>query len=996
MAENYNAPSRFPGQKLVFKSPDQKERERSTSRTAKYVSWLGKRMPDKEKLNQAIYNYPEQPLDMEELRHAPLFEFGKGFPGYPPETYNYGEEPAFAPLSREEMRLLLVKIIPPAMMPFVLEKFTFDFDVVEDKDTPPPGPTVVVKDGKIKVTFYRNNFFTHGAPLSRKKSQLANSIGQDINNVLPLHGTPLSGLLKSHTENATNKLIEKRTGIVGFIDPSKIAIFMGKIISKMIDPPEKWAEMIDKKFEVTREKTDKKKKRSEKVVPNRKLEKHEKQWTDFVALAITAPEIAKQQNPEAYKYFEAQAEKFSDVTHDQKAIDKLLEKSSNGYLNFSDFKLTMDIRSEEEKAAANGVNPELAWYEQFTTFLNKGLAVFGKKIVLHVPEELLGSAPSEVDDKIVKSLVETMPEDMRDLQFGDILRSSSDFDTTARQEAKRYLYAASQAGEFAEWRIYAWLYKFSDTFRRTQGRHISESDYRDLQIIYSQSDKVGNRIGTGVLPYKPILITPEMNKDAKFYPRPLSLYTRNPDYEAEVAKKVQAKNPRAIFETIPGVIKQFEKGIGFDETFDGSDAGLKIHGGNLLDILGEPLARDVGNFMAQMQVSKISPDAKAVASEYYDNYKAMGQQYPKDVSPQHFATLEKYAEYLNRPAESYIDKLESISPEQALRSDNIQHIRERQELAESAKENNIRTIGIILAKTSHLTPDIQRDFIALLSNDTTEPGLIQEILSVRIQDLLGSNKLVAYQELRNLKHFLSQRKVRTALQLLERAIEYREKVQPAYIESFKKAAEFMASSDNKLGDIIPKDLDDKKLAKFEKYGLRLTGDEMKSIETLAMADGLKIAGVREEDNNEANAAATALGAEYTELDRNKHRASFMLEKLKKTDENTRRLIVLDMSTEALKNLDEGYLSNPKLGKTYRERYTDWLEASGRIFNLPSLRPIRQDLLAAVSLMDKPATVREGLNHKSLITERINRALNFVKYEIDTSKKGPKPKEEAEE
>jgi hypothetical protein len=158
-------------------------------------------------------------LGVEELSRLPLFMMD-GFDGHPPDHYAPGEEPAFAPISKEQMRLLLLRTLPSDLVPFAMERFVFEFDPqTEEDDGGAVGLKVRVEKGsgidRIHIRFNRDHFYSPGLPYRIRPGEQRNELPKNM---------------------------------VGFIDPSKISVFLGKVIAKMIPPPEKWAEVVTPDF----------------------------------------------------------------------------------------------------------------------------------------------------------------------------------------------------------------------------------------------------------------------------------------------------------------------------------------------------------------------------------------------------------------------------------------------------------------------------------------------------------------------------------------------------------------------------------------------------------------------------------------------------------------------------------------------------------------------------------------------------------------------------
>lgn len=959
----------LPGYRPEFKEP---ERD-STTRVGRYVDFLKKRLPNKERYNDLILAYEPDPINAEELSKAPLFEFGPGFKE--PVNPKPGTEPATLPLDREQMQLLLARILPASLVPFFQEKVVFDFEPVDPAH--PMGPLVSFdSQGKIHITFYRPNFYTEGAPQAMKKSG-------------------------DKTEKLTARYVAR------WLDPSKVALFLGKMISKMIPPPDNWGKIVEPKFSVT------KNKRGKGGQPKKlsKKEKNEtqllKQWDDFVGLCLTAPDLAKQRYSEAYQYFKDQAESFNSLTTDNLALARLKTAQTNGQLQLQDIIIDYDeMKTDQEKAAEGGLSPQLRWYERFIATLNRGLVPFGYKITYKLPEDPERAALLAEDDKEIKTLLETMDEENRDKEFGELLAGAKDYEQKARNESRRYLLAASQAGEFAEWRIYAWLYKFSRLFRESKGHNISEDDYKDLQLIYSQSDKVGNRLGTGVLPFEAIAVNPEEKREARYYGRKVFVYVRKDraKYVKEVEKKVRAKSDRAIMDASEKAFDQFKTAGGYlpyNAMYDGSPSGMSVPTGSLDQLLGESLGRNVSEFMGNLGVEKISPDAKAVAMAYYDYYNSIGRVKDKYMKPIALEVIGRYTNDLNRPPEERVAELTSFKAADVMRTGDVKYVFEKAQEALGTIEQINNAIGSQAnewIKAGRITATTFEG-LAIVSADGTKqerlPGIkdlllageanpnnIYQAVMPLIDYQFRTNRILGQQEARNLFAFLQQVGLQKNLTLLKQAVEYRGELQLPYLSDIQAAAEeIKGRAELILGPATDELPDESVLTTLEEMRI-IDKRELERIEVRTEA---------EKTEGQETATAEAIAAINEPATRAK-KLEYIQGKIATASKETRSLLVDKLIASALARLDLSLyeISNdPTNPPNYKNKFDAWLQTEGRIFSASALSKPRSDLGKATGLMDEPATLREGIDQKSRVVDSLSRSLYFEKYHLEQVKKGPR-------
>lgn len=958
-----------PGIRLIMKSPEQENP--AIARVAEYSDWLRLRMHRKSEANELIFQYDKEPIDAELLAQAPLFNFGEGFESESGSTLKQETETAVAPMSQEEMRILLVRSLPATLIPFALNYFVLNFAPMPatEEDESPPGPIIKLQEGKINITFFRNNFFTEGAPEFLKTSP-----------------------------SPTDK--ERAKHVAAFLDPSKINLFFGKIFAKMMKRPDDWNEIIDPSFTVTNENLSRNEKREQNQLPQpvQNELRLQKQWEDFVALAIANPEIAKSQNIEAFKEFDRQVEKFADVTYDKAAIASLAQQSYNGVIELNDLQTVIDLRTEEEIQQSAGLSPQLAFYEEFIKGINKFTSKFGYILSYKKPPDPWRAILQAEDDKEIKRMIESSSVEERDVEFGEILANTgNEKNQKAKNEARRILLSYSQEGEFNEWRIWAWLYKFSDTFRKTNGRHISEDDYEDLQLIYNQSEKIGNRLGTSVVPYEAILLDSKTHPDAHLYGRKVRVIVRRDQKKhfEKVLDKVLSKQPRAILDANDDAFDMFQtpdgQWIPLTAKYNASPEGMMSANGNLEDILGPKFGQEVSEQMARMGIGKIPADAIALAKGHEMVSKRQKQMTDRYMKPAAVKVLQHYAGEFNEPPEKELANLKALSAKEIARSGDVEHIVKQWQEAGNVQVSIKTTLGTEAARSPLL--DMTKDhFLSIITKhpNASNHDLFYEMTRF-IYTKLGDNTLGARQEYTNFVSLLFRPKTQQALKMLLEASEYRQELEPRYALKIEGAVvDIRSNPDLLLGDKEvyrnPTENDRLKLlAKYKIIDLR----ELERQGSLPHADTAPDAAATpaEEPAVPTISEDQTLGA----------RQSYVKEKISQSDPTLLRSAVLDYLEEALKKLD-GSLSQEGLGDTYTKRYEDWQKAAGRIIKAPSLQSsLGRDLSVAVAAADHPGrnpdellVQRAGLNQISGAIKEAEKSILFERLSQTAQKETKKP------
>lgn len=959
---NPELPPRPPGVQAVFKTPEQENP--LLNRTGRFINWIQVYQEHKAQQFEQIYQYEREPIDQEQLSKAPLFKFGEGFTSDPPPPYRKGEVPAFAPMSREEMRILLVNTLPPAVIPFVFDRFVFNYALPPDGyDSPPPGPTVQVgKDGKVHVTFYHDNFYTKGAPLRSQHSQ--------------------------------DKLERERARhMAAFMDPSKITIFMGRILAKMVDPPANWHEIAPPNFRITADKTDKKRQRELPKLPPDvvKAQRLKRQWEDFVALAVAHPEVAQQRYPTVYEYWLKQAERFSSVTYSNVALAKLLAESHDGFLQLNDVEVVVDTRTEDEKMADQGLSPQRSRIEGFMDKLNKLTSKFGFIITYKKPTDHQRAALMAEDDKEIKALLDTMNTEERDLMFGNLMSErGNERNPKAKNAGRRLLLAFSQNGEFNDWRVWAWLLKFSDTFRRTSGRQISETEYEDLQLIYSQSEKIGNRLGTGVLPFKAISLTPQNHPEATYYGRPVKVIVRK-DYEKEYVPEVEdavaAKEGKALLDASDKGFKLVKTPDGawipLTARYDASPAGMMTANGNLARLMHPDQAKALAAQLSKMGVYKVPRDVVALAKGQEKFIQKNPGQVDKHVKPTALKVIQHYRPELVEPPEAEVKKLKAIPAKDLALSNNPKEILLRLDEGGKTAETIILSIEANMAQTP-LLKITQKAILSLLRQGVTKPEKLLAQTAGFIQSKLGVGTLAAQQEYFSLLNFLYRPKTQQALGLLAETNEYLQALEPRYAVPVMDAAEEIKMKPALIlgDDSIYDNPDHERFEALQKYKII----DIRELERL----GERPAAREDADGSTTEVDELAFAQQTREA-----RKNYVQSKLVEADDHALRLATATILKKSLNSLEKS-LNTAGLGDSYHKRYEDWLKAGGRLFSASSLSEVRHDLEKGIAAADMPArneaqlkTVQRGLDQITSVIDELNRALNFVEAE-SSGQKASKP------
>lgn len=760
-----------------------------TSSWAERIATLLPRLEDRknadaERIEEIVAHMPEE-IDPNELAKAPGFTYGRGFETEPPPYYKDGEKPVTAPLSQEEMNLLLYGSVPAPMLPFVLRHFVFGYheeDFIRDANEKimsddSTGTVVYVSgegaDRKINVVFNWASFFSE--------------ITDPEDYQMP------SG-------------IDRGRWMSGRIDPSKINLILGRIMAQMVDPPwagnetdspDDWQKLFPPGFRVT-------KGRGEEGGPPTP----DDLWADFVSLAFASPDEAQRAAPELYQYFMKKADEFTDIDTQDIALDKMEER--RGSSRFHDFKIVYDLRTPDEKRKAEegGMSLELAWYDRIATWLNRWpLRLFGKKIVFSMPEDPERAYQREKDKgEIAKLLEQTRCVD-RDKLFGEVLQQAEGQHgfhlRELRTRARQILIANSQSSDFAEWRVIAYLHRFSEKFRHSGGYEISKEDYEDLRTVYNESGKA-KRIGSDMMPYQAYQIK---NKDLpgsrwRYFLTPRAAYIES--IRGKVAEYSDDAINKVAIDGFDQCMDRFGNLVDFDGTFNSfTDTGMEVTYGNLADpeLLGPDLAYDITRlYLEPWKIDLIAPDVKETLRRSREYIIKRKGQVDKAMSAQAQRFVAAYNTQLDRPAHVLIEKLKLISPEHLVRAGNVDMI------AKQISESNTVTITTLSAikqlvnlkdKNGNSYYGIElvpEELLAALAAGATDRAkLVSQLMNVARTKT--SEPELLRQEESNLIHFLyGLPKVQENIHILQDAADYRRRLEPRFARSIQTTSKDLAEN----------------------------------------------------------------------------------------------------------------------------------------------------------------------------------------------------------
>lgn len=1032
-------------------------------------------------LDRAVREPGGEQLDFSEAKKLPPFEMA-GFEGYPPDEYRPGEKRATAPMSKEQMQILLSSTIPAEMLPFVLESCQFVYEPNEENN-PYTGPSAkVVTDPetgkkKLQVTLTNQHFYSKGVPPSLVTQADLSKAQVLFGPHSPLHDNTL-------TNNIAAKIAQRRHGIAGFIDPSKVTLLLGKVFAHAIIDPinhkdnkdlKEWGTVVDKDFHLTDPRFDKKKQRRRPDLFQR-LKKSERtkkdqeklfaQWQDFVGMAFIAPDIAKRRMPEAYAYFEKKIDQFNTPEFDEKAFDHLRDAANKqgGVIRLHDIVTTPDLRTPEEKAEDKGISPELAGYERFIAGFNRASAAFGRiplfgklpfvglQLTYTIPD--MPESLAE-DEKEAKRLAENLPDEkIRDEDFMQLLAGADGNNPKHRSEAFQYLLAASQTKNYAEWRVYAWLYKFSPTFRQWHGQYVGEDDYKALQILHDQSEKSG-RVGTGVMPYEAVQVRA---RDAQHVGRKHGtfLYVRKDraKYVKQVEKKIRDHSISALsaamdankYKTLEQLQQPGGGWFGLDEKFSETAGGGLTPTVDIAAMGGEKFGPELVKLLGDLGIDKASPDARAAAVYFYEYYRERNLDTDRFITSKIRNIISEYGEQLNQPPEDTIEKLLDTSAKQLAEMGDFTKIMEKDDEAKKAKNTIMTSLGAELRKdqySEYITNEVRTQILYLIEQGAADAKTlthqIYPMLLHLYNDKQDYHRETIQHRLNLITRFMYDPKTIRNLMLLEKVQKFEHDLRPGYAVSIEKAAkEVTTAFVDKDGNpdpervrnvIVPEKLKHKDLENYKKRGIQLTPEEVEEIRQANQS-------IPTEAAPAAVPGETAQPAVNTDVDEDStakmiKRSQIVARKLvdKKTDPLIREMFVTQNLEDALVNIETAIFYQDgddktktveaaknddedvkdKTASTIQDRFSRWFTGGdsdsggapdSKIFTLPALRPAYNTLAfyAAQASSSDPVVQAAGLQHLGSTLADLKKSVNFEKkrLEHETNPKTAKAKETPKE
>ncbi len=919
---------------------------------------------------------PREPIDLDELAEAPIIKFGDGFTSAPPPDCLPGEEPPLAPMSSEQMRLLFVRVLgrnAPEVVPFIEENVIFRYDAgpAPRSGAVPPGPRVE------QVNYPVLDRDGHPTPATTQKIVVTLNYSHFITRGLPPHGP------------GTPQQKELNQYMWGFVDPSKIIMVLGKIVGRMtlpIDPRgpggltpngQLLRRLIpDQNFHATADKDSQgnylkdffrlpTKKEivgaadtylgapAEAPAPNLVH-----QWEDFVGLYLALPEQAKIRYPAAYEYLREQLQQFTDPTNDAAARSRLV-----GFGNIkSDFKIVADLRSDEEISSVNPPSPERHFLDYVYDGLNTVLAPFGTKLSFRLPEDEERAELLAKDNEEITRLVEHYDQDTRDKEFGEILALYPPDDKQGRNLARRYLIATSKDGHFSEWRVFAWLYKFSHKFRnpdpgRKMGSEISEEDYLDLKLIYDAAEESG-RYSASTLPY-----------DKKTYKRPNSARTLHyyeivppKKYQDRLRAKMARKNARGIWDI---VARMEEKAfVEFDPTHSGDyiDYDAPVSSAFLTQYIPNAAVADaISDALKQVEVNRVSADTKALAEAYYRHFRANNEQINDYMTTGAVNTVLHYKEDLNRPVD--VDEFIKQAPPDLVKRAGPEYIAKRQKETDEERKAIIGSLvdQINAAPLAEYTQDQLR---LLVNNDHTNVQIIRAQTNRFLDTKRAEKGDEVDKQKREAFAFLSRDEVKRNLKNLRKILRYQESIEPLFAVDIKEVADSLKKVEEiknliAIGDTISKEEYEEK---FEPYNIVIEPADQERIDNMSKEYGALLPPTH-----------PAIG---------KMRAEIVKEKLLHMNDQARMLFAAGFVSESLKDFKKNVQLTPTA-----QNFNKWKERHP-ILKSEALTPIATQLEGVVAMIEGTSGGARNRYEKRLteITDNMAVALQQIQLEF-----GPKPK-----
>ncbi len=751
-----------------------------------------------EAINEAVLEQELIHVDPKEIEKAPIGNFGEGFTHHADTHFKSGDKPVTAPLTIEEMRIFLGHGIPDALRSFILQRFEFRYhenssDHERDQDGYEDNRLVndiFSEDGKIVLDLNFNSFY------SRREGDAHSFADKRIKD--PERGKWLSGL----------------------VDSSKLSLIIGKIMAQIIPPPtddtgKPWNELLPAGFKVMKHRGD---------VPLDPESAVKQQWEDFVALAVANPTEAEAKAPQLYAHYLQQIQDFRQIERQDDAFDNLSEKLEQGTVNFTDFIIVYDLRSEEEKrqaAVGDGRSAQTAWYDKMAEWMNKNvLFLFGRKMIFDLPEDPERVFQREHDKGEIAKLLEQYRCEDRDKIFGETLQRGSHATGFSklhlRTKARQILIANSQSSDFSEWRVIAYLHVFDDLFKATNGYEISKESYEDLRTVHNTSAGAGKRHGTDYVMWKAVAITGPHIPGQRFR----YILKDRADYIEQVEGKIAEKSDDMLNKMpVDGLDQCLDGLIDFDQRFNShAPNGLRVVYGNLSDpdLLGEHLAHEIAEkYLEKWAIPIISPDTQAILRRlkaYIDKKKGVPD---KALSSQFVKMVGRYSSSLDRPVLKDAETLLSVPAKTLISSGDIGLISRQVSQANNICDASFKGVEraletVVGGKPLYLLhPKTKSNLVLLLKEGKTDRAKLINTLMAAARGSDGkegyihgetpeATDLQLRREESNLESFLysTDPNITKNLDIIHDVSEYRKELEPGLVNCVDHAAENLGRMEN--------------------------------------------------------------------------------------------------------------------------------------------------------------------------------------------------------
>lgn len=766
-------------------------------------------------------------IDPEELERAPLFEFeplvesdgyvggfesrpapGKGArlevaglksdsliknpediasASYGRAKYERGKAIDAAPMSQEQLRLLLYGVIPPELMAFTMDRIVFQYEDKRD-DENAPAARIVVKKQKGRDGVLRDKIhlvLNHSAFITRGKGR-----GKEV---------------------------------TGFVDPSRIVLIIGRVFGKMIEPPPDWNTRVPHYFRVTRPQ---RASRRDLATQN-----SQDQWEMFVGLCLASPETAKTFSPTSYQYFKEASQNFTDASVHSAYVGKIASLSEQDK-TIPNFQLDLDLRTRQEKEKAKdpddpaSYDPELYWFDRAFTGANKILKFFRLRLTYELPDDPDRAFQTANDANEVKKLLERTRQVDRDKMYGKLMQLARLDNVEDKARARQLLMASSQSEDWNEWREIVYLYKFSPVFRASDGQRISKDDFEDLRTIHNMSAQQGKRYGTDMVPYDMVPVPDPTDTSG----RTMVIEYRRKEQAAwikEVEHKIEEKGDRVIQGVGISVFDLFYPSEGKGKPIDPSrleaiydpkaPGGLDNTYGRLDALLGEGLANTiVKDYLIPLKVRQVPPDALIILQRLYRVALETGKEGQLRIGEH----MPRQAQLLFK---AYGDRL-AIAPTAEI--EDFKSLTER-----LTQESSPQDVAQVLAQGNKLKGEMIEKIMSQAEPPETRAGqeaprvsldfesrnILQELLAegrTTINDILpeferktwsflaplvqrGEDPTSELDQRRgNLIHFLT--RVKSDLAALDEIVEYEARIKPPTVDFLNRANAELASSPDVL------------------------------------------------------------------------------------------------------------------------------------------------------------------------------------------------------